>query len=571
MSDNRNPVLDNFTGITAAIGGYNSWSPYGGSRLILTKGDNYKLFDLTNGPIELKYTLNVSQLQCGINNAVYMVPMIDADPDNFNLNNLAGTLYNDAQNIGFVQKDSPNSNNSNNMNSRLGRTEIDITECSPRGIQTTLHGYGKNSQNSQKPDRWQNDLDMSGIWRNANVDEKGIFLGDGNLVYGNSKQKDTLPSDAIDTVNPIDVYCKITSTIVPNSKQTYQDGKVTGPFYTLKMETVISQKGKNDIYMMVDSANPKGEHDITTYFPASELQNMVLLWSLWADTKEHDYLNWLDGTVDGASFGKHRGNCTENEYEPIGLFQEAVNFFSKPTTQSCDDTNKCGSHETKGSNGQLSNFQTVIKNNGASLNTFITNLYDLSIKGESDLTSYGWVMDYGYRGINEHQFKQEEGGDCGAGKQCTYFKPDSSQEENWKGRYNFSYLNCNITPDYNIPTPNTEISNNALNLTDWSNACTILINDGNNIMNQRNEDLGKSCNWDSQDASCQKIDMPLVDFGSSPSPPNPCPNPPCPPGPPGPPGTHSSSLSIVGIISLSLSALIIIIILLMIFHVKFTF
>ena len=558
MSDNRNPVPDNFTGITAAIGGYNSWSPYGGSRLILTKGNNYKLFDLTSDtPIELKYTLNVSQLQCGINNAVYMVPMIDADNDP-KLNNLAGTLYNDAQNIGFVQQEGTG------MNSRLGRTEIDITECSPRGIQTTLHGYGDKKQ-AKDVDRWQNDLDMSGIWRNANVDKDGNFLGNGNLVYGNSKQKDTLPSDAIDTVNPVDVYCKITSTKVSlNPKQTYQDGKVTGPFYTLKMETVISQKGKNDIYMMVDSANPKGEHDITTYFPESELKNMVLLWSLWADTKEHDYLNWLDGTVDGASFGKHRGNCTEAEYSPIGLFQEAVNNFSNPD----------------GSNNDVQTFIQKLNDTNASKNTFITNLYDLSIKEETDLTSYGWVMDYGYRGINEHQFKQEEeGGDCGAGKQCTYFKPDSNQLTNWRGRYNFSYLNCNITADYNIPTPNTDISTKSY---PWGNpggefenvskACTMLINDKDNIKNQRKDDSQAKgnpppCSWNSKDKDCQKIDMPLVDFGSSPSPLGPCPKPPCPPGT----GPHGSSLSIVGIISLSLSALIIIIILLMIFHVKFTF
>ena len=551
MSDTgnlKNTIPPEFTGITAALGGTNAWAPYGGARYVLVDTENkkYQYFDLTqatqDNPTIIKYTINVSQLQCGFNNAVYMVPMTSTKNDGNPLHYYAGTLYNDAQGIGFVNKEDTG------MNSLEARTEIDLTECSPRAIQSTLHGYGKKN-NPKKSNRWLRDLDMDGIWENANVNKDGSFRGD-SLIFGNSKQGDKLADNAIDTKDPIDVQVTLYSVKADDNVPKFN---VAGPFYTLNMEVIISQPGRNSFKLTVDSNNPNKCCNIKTYFPESELKYMVLLWSFWADVEKNHYLQWLDGSPPDTDFGAKRGNCEVSDYKTAGDIQQAINDRTYDNKYSPND------------------FKS---------NKFFTNFYNLSFK-TPDITidsnnklNYGMILDYGYRGINLPKDSKDSWTPFSAGKEIVGNLPNIG---NWHGRYNYSYLGCNIDPKKFKMLQNKDIFEITSTDQPWPTSgknsilnticMDVFGKDGVIPMYPENTNVDMTCSWDGSD-TCQYLNMPLVEFSSIPTPPTP----PGPPGPsPGPPGPHSSSLNIVGIISLSLSALIIIIILLMIFDVKFTF
>jgi hypothetical protein len=529
--DKKNKIGKEFTGITAALGGTNEWAPYGGARYVLINKENnkYQYFDLTqakeNNPTIIKYTINVSQLQCGFNNAVYMVPMTSTD----NLPDYAATLYNDTQGIGFVNKDDEG------MNSLEARIEIDLTECSPKAIQSTLHGYGiGKSDKSLDSERWLRDLDMNGIWKNANVDKNGNFLGNGNLKFGNSEQGDKLASGAIDTNDPIDIQVTLYSVPAEDEdipEKGFDSGKVTGPFYTLNMEVTVSQPGKNSVILTVDSNKPNRCCKYKTYFPQKQLEKMVLLWSFWADVYENDYLTWLDGesTVRKDDFGKIRGNCgtrkesMENRinYYEAGNIQEAINKSTEPNAL----------------NFNPDDFKS---------NTFFTNFYNLTFKtnsitiDEDNKLKFGMALDYGYRGVNSQEKNKED--------TFTIFNPVYT--DYWKGRYNYSYLGCNISP--NLSTSSLK-KKNIFEQTSkaqpfpqiFNTICNTVFGD-DNVMQMYPDDTNINCSLNDSDDSCQYLDMPLIEFSTTPSPPSSSPPGSSPPGssppsssPPGssPPGS----------------------------------
>jgi len=128
-----------FTGITTGLGGaIQPWSCLGGSRLILSKKDSehdsykYIKFDCTK-EVKINFSTDLSGLDCGIVAAFYMVPM--GNNASMNMNGVTGdetgTLYNDAQGIGFIK------NSDSGLYGQRGRTELDLLETSGRAAQTT--------------------------------------------------------------------------------------------------------------------------------------------------------------------------------------------------------------------------------------------------------------------------------------------------------------------------------------------------------------------------------------------------------------------------------------------------
>lgn len=137
------PPPADFTGITTGFGGaINSWSCLGGSRLILSKKDGlqyrYIRFDCTK-KVNINFSTDLSGINCGNIAAFYMVPMAENSSKQYKSNGVeiqfdeTGTLYNDAQGIGYVTP------NSGDLNDQRARTELDLLETSGRAAQTTIH------------------------------------------------------------------------------------------------------------------------------------------------------------------------------------------------------------------------------------------------------------------------------------------------------------------------------------------------------------------------------------------------------------------------------------------------
>ena len=228
MSDKSNDLPDEYTGITSVIGGNNYWSCYGGSRLMLGDDKGYVKFDCTND-VNINFKTNLSDHDCGLVFAMYMVAMESIN------NDYSGTLYNDAQGIGLVS----GPKTSYTLNSQTARSEIDLLETSGRSAQTTLHGYG----NGKTEGRWQNNIDMDGIWNNSNVDSTGSFKKPQPLGKINDIDKKT----GIDTSRPISVFCNIKPTkitksdIIKNIQGLNHYLKNQKHFYTLELTTHITQ------------------------------------------------------------------------------------------------------------------------------------------------------------------------------------------------------------------------------------------------------------------------------------------------------------------------------------------
>ena len=305
MTTKQNSVPPEFTGMTTAIGGNNIWSPNGGSRLLLvdaTNSNKYKYFNCTQPQI-IKFSTNLSALDCGVIAAFYMVAFDQID-------SVSGTLYNDAQGIGFVNS------SGRALNKQIGRSEIDLLETSGKSAQTTVHGYS-----STKPSkgRWHSInidgstpyVDQDGIWDNANVDmSSGKFSND----WSN-----------IDTTEPINVVCTITPTPVDT----------TNTNYYIKVVTEIYQGGsKPKIRLTADSQNPNKSagQPQKTHFPAVELKNMCFIYSLWTDTDT----KWLDGSKDGSY--NQRGNCAVSADATKTAKNMFVNFIYDLTWQGIKDT-----------------------------------------------------------------------------------------------------------------------------------------------------------------------------------------------------------------------------------------
>lgn len=482
MSDKSNDLPDEYTGITSVIGGNNYWSCYGGSRLMLGDDKGYVKFDCTND-VNINFKTNLSDHDCGLVFAMYMVAMESIN------NDYSGTLYNDAQGIGLVS--GPES--SNTLNSRTARSEIDLLETSGRSAQTTLHGYG----NGKTASRWQNNIDMDGIWNNSNVDSTGSFRETQPL----GKQND-IGSKGINTNKPISVFCNIKPTlitkpdIIKNIKNLNNYLSEQTKFYTLELTTHITQDD-NVVTLSVDSANPSPVSTIKTYFPEYELQNMVLCYSLWTDVNK---TQWLDGTPSPtASFGPQRGPCNDTDYNSMVNMQQKINQdpgSKKGSYLPCYDEN-------------------FYYNNLYDLNFSITNGAKISKKKDK---IYNWILDYQYRGINDKPASPQGRVQYNANKLTS-----------WSGRYNYSYLNCQNDPDsLALTITNKKIPNNISNTnpyppgqngtpTMFTSACNSIFSGTKSQYNSSS--FPPNCSYSSGEP-CQVIKTNLADYKAYPQSPN---------------------------------------------------
>lgn len=534
-----------FTGLTSAIGNTNTWSLYGGSRNILMTTDEkdvdnsdnwkYQYFDCTKN-VNISFNVDASKLMCGMVLALYMVAMEPASIANGV--DMSGSLYNDAQGIGFID------NSGAPLNKQRGRTEIDLLETTGRGAQTTLHGVADDNTEktkktiSDRHDKWNQGggddrIDMDGIWENANVNKNsGEFKS--SLMFGNSNLDD-LSNNAIDSSKPFKVDCKITPTEIKGTDYCY-----------INLETTLSQNG-NTITLKVDSSAPNKNIDtqIATKFPKSELKKMVFIYSLWGDEKG---TGWLDGINDPDKritdkFNK-RGNCDmETGYSEIQTIMKNVELQSKnnKTAKECAQNDK----------------------------TYFANVYDITFNIEDgksvkddNYNKFAWTLDLQYRGVITEGDMPEPWNKNNNGVKL----PEPNIPQNWKGRYNFSYLNCQNNPNgFSLPDVNTYKNSMLENMNVGGGAPDTGLKSGictnnklfeNNTMNRVSSDdiTDEDCPWN-ENRKCQIIRTNLIPYGSpSPSPPGPGPGP-----SPGPSSSSSQNKNAITYLSLIFSIILLLI------------
>lgn len=347
------------------------------------------------------------------------------------------------------------------------RVEIDLIEASGKNFQTTLHGkyYGPNIPN------YCMGINPNGGTtkvqaQNNFIDSAGIWTSP--YAQGN-KTVFGPDSSNINSNNPYNVQCSLNPT--RNSKG----------YYDLKLTTTVSQNGYS-FTNTVDTTEPKTQWNQCSNigFPKEDLQNMIFIISLWIDPNN---TKWLDGTLDDATPAE-RGPCQDADYEMTSQMQKAINNEEK--------TSNCKNH-----------------------NIYKSIFFNFSYSNSEPSQSSSFVLDYQYRGINQPTQAPGE------------FNPVNNN--NWDGRYNYSYGICNIGDGKGQISPSPaslSFDEHELWNQGHSNICKTLFPNNNSI----NITTPNSCNWNSNDP-CNFIPFKLSK--NPPTPPKP-PSPP-PPTPPKPP------------------------------------
>tara|TARA_R110000868_G_scaffold350013_1_gene611281 strand:- start:1176 stop:2369 length:1194 start_codon:yes stop_codon:yes gene_type:complete len=254
-----------------------------GSRVYVTEkgAKKYKFFDLRDKIFSV--TVDVSQLPCGLNGAIYFVQMPDVDAS-MGIGYCDAQLPDDLKIIG---------DEFNTKKQRFGCSEFDISEMNSNAIMTAGHTCMKNgkpftgictgSDCGVGSDRYKGVCDKDGSDLNL------YRLGNRDL-YG--------PSDKfkINTLKPFTIEVEFDKDIV--HRRFIQDGKIIQAGDLIEAEIKERKKKFGETYY------PQGG---LLGFP---LDKLVLVLSLWDDTSTH--MKWLDSTY-GSGPGAVRGPCTGNQ------------------------------------------------------------------------------------------------------------------------------------------------------------------------------------------------------------------------------------------------------------------
>jgi len=307
-----------------------------GSRMFVLESESkYKLFKMTNK--EISFDIDVSNLPCGLNGAIYFVEMEEAgDAGTGNAAGAAyGTGYCDGQcprDIKFVKGSANIENwqistsdpyhNSGYGNTGICCAEMDLWEANSQATAFTPHPDSKDGQTTCEGDegcgnpqgnRTKVDTDRSGCdinsFRSGNAD-----------FYGPGKTLDTtkaftfvtsfLTDDGTDSGNLVEI------------KQWYvQDGKrIDQPNANVAGLTGNSQ---TDEYCAAQKTAFGDDDDFTRKgglkrMGAALQRGMVLTISMWDDIAVN--MNWLDSIGDESlpedAPGNRRGPCDVNAGDP---------------------------------------------------------------------------------------------------------------------------------------------------------------------------------------------------------------------------------------------------------------
>ncbi|KAF2842751.1 glycoside hydrolase family 7 protein [Patellaria atrata CBS 101060] len=308
-----------------------------GSRTYLMESDTkYQMFNLLNN--EFTFDVDVSNLPCGLNGALYFVSM-DADGGmaKYSTNKAGakyGTGYCDAQcprDLKFINGQAnvegwtPSTNDQNAGVGEHGSccAEMDIWEANSVSTAVTPHSCRDTAQHmcsgdscggTYSADRYGGDCDPDGC------DFNSYRMGD-KTFYGKGKTVDTSKKFTVVTQfigNPLTeikrFYVQNGKTI-PNSMSTIEG--VEG-FNSITNEFCDAQKA-----VFKDNYGYKEKGGFQSMSTAMS-KGMVLVMSLWDD--HYANMLWLDSTypTDGSGPGFERGECATSSGVPADVESQSA-------------------------------------------------------------------------------------------------------------------------------------------------------------------------------------------------------------------------------------------------------
>jgi cellulose 1,4-beta-cellobiosidase len=310
-----------------------------GSRMFVLESESkYKLFKMLNK--EISFDIDVSELPCGLNGAIYFVEM--EETGDAGVNNAAGAAYGtgycDGQcprDIKFVKGTANIENwqistsdpyhNSGYGNTGICCAEMDLWEANSQATAFTPHPDAKDGQTtcegdagcgSQQGDRTKVDTDRSGCDINAFRAGNPDFYGPGK-VLDTTKPFTFVTAFHTDDGTDSGDLVEIKQWYVQDGKRIDQpDAKVPG----------LSGNSQTDEYCQAQKKAFGDDDDFTRKgglkrMGAALERGMVLTISLWDDIAVK--MNWLDSIGDESlpedAPGNRRGPCDVNAGDPATL------------------------------------------------------------------------------------------------------------------------------------------------------------------------------------------------------------------------------------------------------------
>jgi len=313
-----------------------------GSRMYMLDGDNYFMFTLKNK--EFSFDVDVSQLPCGINGALYFVEM-PADGDMGKGANAAGAKYGtgycDAQcphDIKFI-KGEANIQDWDSISARgkmgICCAEMDIWESNKTASAYTVHPCnvyeGSVSCNSKDQCGDDPDYRYNGLCDKDGGDLNAYRAGV-HSFYGEHME--------VDTTKPITVVTQFItedgtddSDVIEIKRFYVQEGRhiphpesnVTG---ASKQYSSITDEMVDEFKTIFGDTNDYKEKGGMRKMSDALGRGMVLVMSLWDD--HADRLLWLDSVKgDPSKPGSARGPCSTSSGNPDDVERESPNSYVK--------------------------------------------------------------------------------------------------------------------------------------------------------------------------------------------------------------------------------------------------
>merc|ERR1712118_462690 len=324
--------------------GFVTQGPYsrnvGSRNYLMDTEDTYKLFKLKNK--EFTYTVDDSNLDCGLNGALYFVQM-EADGGAAKYGHAGaryGLGYCDAQcpsDLKFINGEAnsegwkPSESDPNAGNGKYGSccTEIDIWEANKISTAYTLHACDVEEQTrcegagcGNGDDRFKSVCDRNGCDMQSERLGEEKFFGPGSGFQVDSTKPiqvttQFITDDNTDSGNLVEV------------KQFYtQNGKtIEHPSYTVngnKHDRLTEEFCKDWVATTKDGTNFIQKGGFKAMDKALE-KGVVLVMSLWDD---HDVnMLWLDSIypTDGSQPGSERGTCAITSGVPKDVESQKAN------------------------------------------------------------------------------------------------------------------------------------------------------------------------------------------------------------------------------------------------------
>lgn len=330
------------SGINAVSGGVSlgfvTTTQYGksvGSRLYITEGDEYMQFKMLDK--EIAFDVDVSELECGMNGAVYFVEMkADGELGGNNKGGVPrGTGYCDGQcarDIKFSEGHANNKDwvpNSKDPYSATGSgsegyccAEFDLWEANKISTAFTAHPQiptqkvtctetGSVKCGNQQDDRYVAPSDRDGCDINAYRNGQTTFYGPGSSFEVDTTKKITVVTQFFTSGGDLS---EVRQFYVQNGKAIAHTSPSFSSGFSITDDFCDAQKSHfGDVN---EFSNKGGLKQMGESFK----NGMTLVLSLWDDPMSH--MEWLDSVDDK---GNARGSCPQGSGDPATLREQYPN------------------------------------------------------------------------------------------------------------------------------------------------------------------------------------------------------------------------------------------------------